>query len=193
MLFIVRDARSMGLSAGGAGSVCCCCGRGCDIDAWRVKPGLLGAGVLTNAPGVGRCGVAGAIWKAMMGCAWCGRVALVQPGECKSFRWWLGGRAGDLASTLAARKCLKVDENVKRVENEIKNVPFRNCDAAWGGSSGTSCKSTVDNRERAWRTGMQLFASRYVIQTFCDVSNTKLSRLHSIQIIFAYLPGSLST
>ena len=36
----------------------------------RAKPGRLGAGVLTNAPGVGRCGVAGAIWKAMMDCVW---------------------------------------------------------------------------------------------------------------------------
>lgn len=66
MLFMVRDARSMGLSAGGAGSACCCCGCGCDMEPVRVKPGRLGAGVLTKAPGVGRCGVAGAIWKAMM-------------------------------------------------------------------------------------------------------------------------------
>jgi hypothetical protein len=36
------------------------------MDPVRVKPGRFGAGVLTKAPGVGRCGVAGAIWKAMM-------------------------------------------------------------------------------------------------------------------------------
>lgn len=67
MLFIVRAARSMGLSAGGAGSACGCWGVGCDIDdcrGWR--PGRLGAGVLMNAPGPGRWGVAG-IWYAMVG------------------------------------------------------------------------------------------------------------------------------
>jgi hypothetical protein len=65
MLLIVRAARSMGLSTGGAGSACCCgcgCGCGCDMEDCRWKFGLFGAGVLMNAPGPDRCGVAGAIW-----------------------------------------------------------------------------------------------------------------------------------
>lgn len=72
MLLIVRAARSMALSAGGAGSAWAVCawgsggGGGCAIEARRPKPGRFGAGVLTNAPGVGRCGVAGGPWKAML-------------------------------------------------------------------------------------------------------------------------------
>lgn len=66
MLLIVRAARSIGLSTGGGGSACDGWGGGCDMEACRARPGRLGAGVLTNAPGVGRCGVAGAIWNAMM-------------------------------------------------------------------------------------------------------------------------------
>jgi hypothetical protein len=106
MLLMVRDARSMGLSVGGAGSACCCCGGGCDMEPVRVKPGLLGAGVLTKAPGVGRWGVAGAIWKAMMGwlCVESGRDALVVARVRASFRWRLGKRAGSMACTWAARE-----------------------------------------------------------------------------------------
>lgn len=68
MLFIVRAARSMGLSVGGAGNACGCCGSGCDMEDWRCRPGRCGAGVLMNAPGPCRCGVAGGIWYAIVGC-----------------------------------------------------------------------------------------------------------------------------
>lgn len=74
----------MGLSTGGAGSAWVCVGAGwvCDIsDGCRgARLGRCGAGVLTNAPGVGRCGVAGASWKdiltyysSIVGFVWSGR------------------------------------------------------------------------------------------------------------------------
>lgn len=46
-----------------------------------MKPGRFGAGVLTKAPGVGRWGVAGAIWKAMMESLEVGVLRWPRPGD----------------------------------------------------------------------------------------------------------------
>jgi hypothetical protein len=44
-------------------------------------------------------------------------------GEGESFRWWLGGRAGDLASTSAARRCFERRQESRAHGDEIKRSP----------------------------------------------------------------------
>jgi hypothetical protein len=177
MLFRARDARSVGLSAGGAGSVCCCCGWGCAMEPCRAKPGRFGAGVLTNAPGVGRCGVAGAIWKAIVGMCGGGDGGGSVCAGWRPVRARASGGAWGDAPTIWRQHQLrtnvpKEDGEEGRAGNEIKKVPWRNCDARWGGSSGTGCKSD-GRQQKSWLGEQGCSCSRRVRRPNFLISGTQ--------------------